>query len=116
MNIDEAIEFSRYKCSQYDSFIIGYEYDAEEHNQIAKWLEELKSYQQLDLEIPQHFTKEQSAWIKKYCIEKNKEFYNKGIDDFCEAMDNELFSTEWVKIIYHTIAEKLKVGGKNEID
>ena len=55
---------------------------AEEHEQIANWLEELKVIKEMDLSIPQHFTKEQSDWIKKYCINRNKEFYNKAIDDF----------------------------------
>ena len=36
----------------------------------------------IDLDIPQHFTKQQSEWIKKYCIQRNIEFYNKAIDDF----------------------------------
>lgn len=54
---------------------------------------------------------------KEYLASITEEYkigYNKAIDDFCEAMDNEMFSTEWVKIIYHTIAEKLKVGDNNE--
>lgn len=36
----------------------------------------------MNLDIPQHFTKEQGKWIKKYCIQRNIEFYNKAIDDF----------------------------------
>ena len=47
-----------------------------------KDLEELKVIKEMDLSIPQHFTKEQSDWIKKYCINRNREFYNKAIDDF----------------------------------
>ena len=50
--------------------------------QCAEWLEELKVIKEMDLSIPQHFTKEQSDWIKKYCINRNKEFYNKALDDF----------------------------------
>lgn len=83
---------------------------AEEKEKIAEWLEELKTYQQLDLEIPQHFTKEQSDWIKKYCIDKNKEFYKQGVDD----LKNELLEfcagyncTYDSQIIY--VAEQLKV-------
>ena len=48
----------------------------------SKTLEELKVIKEMDLSIPQHFTKEQSDWIKKYCINRNKEFYNKALDDF----------------------------------
>ena len=32
--------------------------------QCANWLEELKAIKEMDLSIPQHFTKEQSDWIK----------------------------------------------------
>lgn len=41
----------------------------------------------MDLSIPQHFTKEQSDWIKAYCINRNKEFYNKAIDNFVHECD-----------------------------
>ena len=58
----------------------------EEHEQLAGWLEELKAIKEMDLSIPHHFTKEQSDWIKAYCIKRNIEFYNKAIDDFTEKM------------------------------
>ena len=60
---------------------------AKEHEQLAEWLEELKAIKKIDLSIPQHFTKEQSDWIKEYCINRNKEFYNKAIDDFIHECD-----------------------------
>ena len=47
-----------------------------------KFMERLFDVKAMDLDIPQHFTKEQSEWIKKYCIQRNIEFYNKAIDDF----------------------------------
>ena len=47
-----------------------------------KYRESLFSFKDIDLDIPQHFTKQQSEWIKKYCIQRNIEFYNKAIDDF----------------------------------
>ena len=93
-----------------DEAIAKYKNKAEEHEQIAEWLEELKDIKsdgftddllnmgftkgynkaleelkvikEMDLSIPQHFTKEQSDWIKKYCINRNKEFCNKALDDF----------------------------------
>ena len=90
LSIDEAIAqeimFSKedwYKRKEY-------------HEQIAEWLEELKSIREMDLSIPQHFTKEQSDWIKAYCVRKNIEFYNKALDD-CMLM----------------IAEMLKAGDNN---
>ena len=59
---------------------------AEEHEQLAELLEELKAIKEMDLDIPQHFTKEQSDWIKAYCIRRNIEFYNKAIDDFAKKL------------------------------
>lgn len=32
----------------------------------------------IDLYSPQHFTKKQSEWIKKYCIVRNKAAYEQG--------------------------------------
>ena len=93
---------------------------AEYHEQIAEWLEELKVIKKIDLSIPQHFTKEQSDWIKKYCINRNKEFYNKALYDFVkfantmptiESEDGEI-RPMWLE----EMAEKLKVGGKDNDD
>ena len=47
-----------------------------------KFRERLIDINNMTLDIPQHFTKEQAEWIKKYCIQRNIEFYNKAIDDF----------------------------------
>lgn len=79
-------------------------------------LEELKLYKNLNLEIPQHFTKEQSAWIKKYCIEKNKEFYNKAIDDVLETTKeykNHFIEDNLYKEFFDEV-ERLKAGESNE--
>ena len=72
----------------------------------------------MDLSIPQHFTKEQSDWIKKYCINRNKEFYNKALDDFVKFAntmptveeDDGTIRPMWLE----EIAEQLKVGEQNE--
>ena len=45
-----------------------------------------EAIKEMDLSIPQHFTKEQSVWIKAYCIKRNIEFYNKAIDDFASKL------------------------------
>ena len=78
LSIDEAImsEMNQHEFSDYNNY----------HKQLAALLEELKSIREIDLSIPQHFTKEQSDWIKAYCIQRNKEFYNKAIDDFTERL------------------------------
>ena len=90
--------------------------------QIAELLEELKAIKEMDLSIPQHFTKEQSNWIKAYCIKRNIEFYNKAIDDFVKAIvDRGLSANDdkycithydnYLKVIKE-LAEQLKAGEK----
>ena len=91
LSIDKAIARER-EIAERNLILLDYDelvqksYDtylrAEYHEQIAEWLEELKVIKKIDLSIPQHFTKEQSDWIKKYCINRNKEFYNKALYDF----------------------------------
>ena len=86
MTIDEAI--AKYKeiantdvnCPAHCN--ISCDKCVQESEQLAEWLEELKAIKEMGFSIPQHFTKEQSDWIKAYCIQRNKEFYNKAIDDF----------------------------------
>ena len=90
----------------------------------SKALEELKVIKEMDLSIPQHFTKEQSDWIKKYCINRNKEFYNKAIDDFLteickmivqsENNGNYRFYAVEIKQSIADLAEQLKAGVENE--
>lgn len=46
------------------------------------------SLEQMDFAIPQHFSKEQSQWIKTYCIKRNLEFYNQAIDDTLKWLAN----------------------------
>lgn len=92
---------------------------AEEHEQLAEWLKELKAIKEIDLSIPQHFTKEQSVWIKAYCIKRNIEFYNKALDDFIHECDKYCgFYTGNNKNLTRedmlNIAEQLKVGGEND--
>ena len=142
MTLDEAIEQFKYdaECNRAD-LDLSY---AEDNEQVAEWLEELKAIKsdgftddllnigftkgynkaleelkvikEMDLSIPQHFTKEQSDWIKKYCINRNKEFYNKALDDFVrfantmptvESEDGTI-RPMWLE----EIAEQLKAGGK----
>lgn len=90
------------------------------YEQLAEWLEELKAIKEMDLSIPQHFTKEQSDWIKTYCIKRNIEFYNKAIDDFAEhirtyyALKQEMgyAATTYKDLINYIfeLAEQLKAG------
>ena len=97
LSIDEAIALERQVAKEQrdhigtwdDEYSKKCEAWAEEHEQTANWLEELKVIKEMDLSIPQHFTKEQSDWIKKYCINRNKEFYNMALDDFAKRLKAE---------------------------
>ena len=106
-NIDDDIKVNFLNC-------------ATKHEQFAEWLEELKSIREMDLSIPQHFTKEQSNWIKAYCIKRNIEFYNKALDDFTEKIINSIDGEFMYQFKYfpaitmREIAERLKVGKENE--
>ena len=118
LSIDEVIARERQQAKEQRDYIGTFddEYSkmcevwAEEHEQLAEWLEELKAIKsdgfttdllnmgftkgynkaleelkvikEMDLSIPQHFTKEQSDWIKEYCINRNREIYNMALNDF----------------------------------
>ena len=69
--------------------------------------------EEMDLSNPQHFTKEQSEWIKAYCIKRNIEFYNKAIDDLMEKVSECFISdADWNYLVQE--AGHLKAGGENE--
>ena len=93
------------------------ENDAKECEQLAEWLEELKTIKEMDLSIPQHFTKEQSDWIKAYCIKRNIEFYNKAIDDLSNTLKEnydylpQILSQEAFDRYIDEYGEQLKEGG-----
>ena len=60
-------------------------YSVEKAQEDIEQIKAMKKFFDVDkmtLDIPQHFTKKQGEWIKKYCIQRNIEFYNKAIDDF----------------------------------
>lgn len=139
LSIDEAIALERQIAKDQIDRICDFE-----HEQIAKWLEELKAIKsdgftdnllnmgftkgyskaleelkvikEMDLSIPQHFTKEQSDWIKKYCINRNKEFYNKALDDFVETCEDNQFAMYGQRYVdmrsIREISEQLKEQDK----
>ena len=131
MTIDEAIAHAREEAEEIRENIIDgdnlepYESycnamvakSAEEHEQLAEWLERLKAIKEMDLSIPQHFTKEQSDWIKIYCIKRNIEFYNKAIDDFVKFANTmptvETEDGEIRPMRLEEMAEQLKAGGNS---
>ena len=78
---DVMDEFCKYDCNSVEEAW---------HYWYNKAIEEDNSIKELDLDIPQHVTKEQSDWIKAYCIKRNIEFYNKAIDDFVNACKEDI--------------------------
>ena len=68
-------------CIESQPVIYSVEKAQEDYDRI-KFRERLFRVKDMELDIPQHFTKEQAEWIKKYCIQRNIELYNKAIDDF----------------------------------
>ena len=73
---------------------------AEEHEQLAEWLEELKAYKS------DNFTKNLQTLVYK-------QGYNKAMEDFVSRLETVSFTkTQWDLI--KTIAEQLKAGGKND--
>ena len=127
LSIDEAIAREREKAKEireniideknlepYESYCIAMAAKcAEEHEQLAEWLEELKAYQQQHLEL-----------CEKYGVNTIEDLYDKAIDDFirkCE-MESRVILDEIIHLSYYglsmrelqRIAEQLKAGGKNE--
>ena len=120
MSIDEAI--AKYKeITNTDAICpahcnISCDKCVQESEQLAEWLEELKAIKEMDLSIPQHFTKEQSDWIKAYCVKRNIEFYNKAIDDFVETLVSAFDETNikeygfYPENLVRQVAKQLKEG------
>ena len=109
MTIDEAIKQFKYdaECNRAD-LDLSY---AEDNEQIAKWLEELKAY------------RENSNGYNKEDIELNRNaMYNKAIDNFKSRLEERILAGKMIdeKFAYidncdiDEIAEQLKAGGKNE--
>ena len=99
MTIDEAITLLKFN----NKHIADLKND--DLQQLAEWLEELKSYRA-------------SVFSGDMTRKMLKEAYNKAIDDFAEKM-KELNETGEISVfcwnrIVDEIAEQLKVGGENE--
>ena len=86
----EAIEDAKERCIKC----------AEEHEQLADWLEELKAYKSDD------FTKNLQTLVYK-------QGYNKAIDDFVNVLKEYFVIPHDVRVI-EMKAEQLKAGGENE--
>ena len=112
MTLDEAILHARevaernrkqYKNCPSDRTDIRYqtcEECAEEHEQLAEWLEELKSYRA-------------SVFSGDMTQTMLKEEYCKAVDDFAESVKNLIADSSVIRFKdIDEIAEQLKAGGK----
>ena len=93
---------------------------AEEHEQLAEWLEELKNYRDKNKMVVR-IDCVNSEEFKDIAVKLAKEQYNKAIDDYKSGIKEELERFE-VKnldtcVLYDLMdrkAERLKAGGENE--
>ena len=123
LSIDEAIAFERQQAKdrRNEHYTFGIQKSkeaAEEHEQLAEWLEELKAYREKKCD--------KSVYLASKSVDKidavNKGYidgYNKAIDDFIHECDKHcgFYSGKNKSITREDIlkiAEKLKEGG--EID
>ena len=128
MTIDEAIARERQQAEIHRNNIVPKEdyhnmpwidknneasmRNAEEHEQIAEWLEELKEYKKNSNTCPMCDT------YCSYIAEEFENGYNKAIDDFVEfastmptvEQKDGTIRPMWLK----EMAEQLKEGGENE--
>ena len=122
MTIDEAIEQFKYdaECNRVD-LDLSY---AEDNEQIAKWLEELKFIRQWKSDVMDSFCKYDVSSFEELIANAR----NKAIDDFAEKLKSECrehyidcdpyFGGITDSILYEDdieeIAEQLKAGEQNE--
>ena len=83
MTIDEAIEQFKYdaECNRAD-LDLSY---AEDNEQIAEWLEELKAYREIG--TVEGYKNAIECYTKEYMIRKSNVQYDKAVDDFVHECD-----------------------------
>ena len=102
MTIDEAIAHAREVASRKFDDRVHCIKCAEEHEQLAEWLEELKAYRA-------------SVFSGDMTQKMLKEEYCKAVDDFAESVKNLIADSSVIRFKdIDEIAEQLKVGGENE--
>ena len=123
MTIDEAIAREREKAKEireniidknnlepYESYCIAMTARcAEEHEQFAEWLEELKAYREIG--TVEGYKSAIECYTEEYTRRKSNEQYNKAVDDFVNRILEEgiIGLVQYAKI--KEISEQLKEGG-----
>ena len=136
MTIDEAIAYARekakYKKTKYDKCPTRMRYCcemcfhkpkcnevAEEHEQLAEWLEELKDYRDKNKMVVR-IDCANSDEFKDMAVKLAKEQYNKAVDDFVKLAKEHNWNirnrneNEFIYGAIDRLAEQLKEGGENE--
>ena len=97
LSIDEAIAFERQqaKDKRNEHYTFGIQKSkeaAEEHEQLAEWLEELKAYREIG--TVEGYKNAIECYTKEYMIRKSNIQYDKAIDDaksvILQTLDNEI--------------------------
>ena len=128
MTIDEAIakhrKIAKTQKALYDACTLKernkhFLREAEEHEQLAEWLEELKDYRnknkmvvRVDVENMDEI-KDKIEELSKYAESQ----YNKAIDDLLGGMNQITYNCQDADELFEKIcdlAEQLKAGGENE--
>ena len=91
---------------------------AEEHEQIAEWLEELKMYKEVG--TVEGYKSAIECYNEEYTMRKSNKQYNKAIDDFerimCEELKDYIDHKDYMCVglnlhkFTRDLAEQLKVG------
>ena len=83
LSIDEAIEQFKYdaECNRAD-LDLSY---AEDNEQVAEWLEELKAYREIG--TVEGYKNAIECYTKEYMIRKSNIQYDKAVDDFVHECD-----------------------------
>ena len=86
---------------------------AEEHEQLAEWLEELKAYREIG--TVEGYKSAIECYTEEYTRRKSNEQYNKALDDIVTIIKERVgMDWEWDFYFIEQIAEQLKAGGMNE--
>ena len=113
LSIDEAIEQFKYdaECNRAD-LDLSY---AEDNEQVAEWLEELKAYREIG--TVEGYKSAIECYTKEYLLRRNlqdqiKEQYNKAIDDCKELTFREVVYCDSLndRTEFRELAEQLKAG------
>ena len=85
MTIDEAIVHAREVASRKFDDRVHCIRCAEEHEQLAEWLEELKAYREIG--TVEGYKNAIECYTKEYMIRKSNVQYDKAVDDFVHECD-----------------------------